>query len=93
MKDPIWKKDGDSESANPEVMAFLAGEDVELDKQLLIFDIQASAAHVRGLQQIEILTAEEAGRLGDGLQSIEKEVQEGTKELDSRFEDGPSAIE
>jgi argininosuccinate lyase len=93
MKDPIWKKDGDSESANPEVMAFLAGEDVELDKQLLIFDIQASAAHVRGLQQIEILSAEEAGRLLGGLQSIEKEVLEGTKELDSRFEDGHSAIE
>ena len=93
MKDPIWKKDGDSESANPEVMAFLAGEDVELDKQLLIFDIQASAAHVRGLQQIEILSAEEAGRLLGGLQSIEKEILEGTKELDSRFEDGHSAIE
>ena len=76
MKDPIWKKDGKSEDVNPEVMAFLAGEDVELDKQLLIFDIQASAAHVRGLQQIEILTAEEAGRLVDGLLSIEKEVLE-----------------
>ena len=93
MKDPIWKKDGDNESAKPEVMAFLAGEDVELDKQLLIFDIQASAAHVRGLQQIEILSAEETGLLLDGLQSIEKDVQSGAKELDSRFEDGHSAIE
>jgi len=93
MKDPIWKKDDKGEDANPEVMAFLAGEDVELDKQLLIFDIQASAAHVRGLEQIEILSAEETSRLLDGLQSIEKDVLGGTRELDSRFEDGHSAIE
>ena len=93
MKDLIWKKDGKGESADPEIMAFLAGEDVELDKELLLFDIEASAAHVKGLQQIDILSADESTRLLDGLSVIQKDILEGNRELDSSFEDGHSAIE
>ena len=93
MKDLIWKKEGKGESADPAIMAFLAGEDVELDKQLLLFDIQASAAHVKGLKQIDILSPDEAGKLLDGLESIAKDIQQGTRVLDSRYEDGHSAIE
>jgi len=93
MKDLIWKKDGKGESADPAIMAFLAGEDVELDKELLLFDIQASAAHLKGLQQIDILSADEAGKLLDGLQSIAKDIESGARELDDRYEDGHSAIE
>jgi argininosuccinate lyase len=93
MKDLIWKKDGKGESADPAIMAFLAGEDVELDKQLLLFDIKASAAHVKGLQQIDILSANEARKLLGGLGSIAEDIQDGTRELDSRYEDGHSAIE
>lgn len=93
MKDLIWKKEGKGETADPAVMVFLAGEDVELDKALLLFDITASAAHVRGLQNIDILSSEEAGKLLDGLQRIEKDILDGARELDSHFEDGHSAIE
>jgi argininosuccinate lyase len=93
MKDLIWKKEGKGESADPAIMAFLAGEDVELDKQLLLFDIEASAAHVKGLKQIDILSSVEAGKLLEGLESIAKDIQEGARELDSRYEDGHSAIE
>ena len=93
MKDLIWKKDGKGESADPAIMAFLAGEDVELDKQLLLFDIKASAAHVKGLKQIDILSTIEAGKLLDGLESIAKDIRDGTRELDGRYEDGHSAIE
>jgi argininosuccinate lyase len=93
MKDLIWKKEGKGENADPAIMAFLAGEDVELDKQLLLFDIQASAGHVKGLQNIDILSAEESTRLLDGLQLIEREFLDGTRVLDSHYEDGHSAIE
>jgi len=93
MKDLIWKKDGKGESADSTIMAFLAGEDVTLDKELLLFDIQASAAHVRGLQQIDILSAEESAKLLDGLQRIKKDILAGSRVLDSRYEDGHSAIE
>jgi argininosuccinate lyase len=93
MKDLIWKKAGKGESADPAIMAFLAGEDVVLDKELLLFDLQASAAHVRGLQQIDILSAEESTRLLGGLQKIQQDIVSGSRELDSKFEDGHSAIE
>lgn len=93
MQDLIWKKDGKGDAADPAVMAFLAGEDVELDRQLLLFDLEASAAHVRGLEHIEILSADEAGKLLDGLRSISQDLQAGKRVLDNRFEDGHSAIE
>jgi len=93
MKDLIWKKDGKGESADPAVMAFLAGEDVELDKELLLFDLEASSAHVKGLEQIDILSSEESASLLEGLALIVKGVRDGTRELDNRFEDGHSAIE
>lgn len=93
MKDLIWKKQGKGDSSDPAIMAFLAGEDVELDKALLLFDLQASVAHVKGLCQIDILTVEESDKLLEGLQLIEKDVLEGKLQLDSSFEDGHSAIE
>lgn len=98
MKDPIWKKSdktggADQHQEDPAIMAFLAGEDVQLDKQLLLFDIKASAAHVGGLQQINILSSEEAGKLKQGLEQLEAEVVAGSRQLDSSFEDGHSAIE
>jgi len=93
MKDLIWKKDGKGDPSDPAVMAFLAGEDVELDKELLQFDLEASAAHVKGLEQAGILNAAEAGKLVDGLQTIANDVREGRRVLDNRYEDGHSAIE
>jgi argininosuccinate lyase len=93
MKDLIWKKAGKGESADAAVMAFLAGEDVELDRELLMFDIQASKAHVTGLAKIGILSDEEARSLKEGLQKIAQDVLDGGKVLDNRFEDGHSAIE
>ncbi len=93
MKDMIWKKGDKDKKADPAIMAFLAGEDVELDRELLLFDIEASAAHVKGLEEIDILSAEESTSLQDGLKQIVKDVHDGTRELDSRFEDGHSAIE
>ncbi len=93
MKDLIWKKQGKGDVIDPAIMDFLAGEDIELDKELLLFDIEASAAHARGLQQIGILSDEEASCLLDGLSEIERDVRDGTRQLDSRYEDGHSAIE
>ena len=93
MKDLIWKKEGKGDAVDPAIMAFLAGEDVELDRELLLFDIKASAAHVKGLRQIDILNDEESAQLLEGLRSIEKDFVAGALVLDSQFEDGHSAIE
>jgi len=93
MKDLIWKKQSKGEITDPAIMEFLAGEDVELDQALILFDLQASAAHVKGLKQIGILDDDESLRLLDGLKKIEDDLKQGERTLDSRFEDGHSAIE
>ena len=93
MKDLIWKKQGKDETTDPAIMDFLAGEDVQLDKELLLFDIKASIAHARGLEQAGILDAGESGRLQDALKQIETDVSSGNRMLDSSFEDCHSAIE
>ena len=92
MSDPLWKKSGSS-GPDEEIMAFLAGEDVELDRQLLLFDIQASAAHANGLHSIGILNEEENTHLQQALKVLAKEYRDGKRVLDRQFEDGHSAIE
>ena len=93
MKDLIWKKQSKGETTDPAIMEFLAGEDVELDRELILFDLQASAAHVNGLRQIGILDDDESKRLLGGLKQIEDDLKQGALKLDSQFEDGHSAIE
>ncbi len=93
MKDLIWKKQGTGENIDPAIMDFLAGEDVELDQELILFDLQASAAHVRGLQQIGILSKDESTSLQDSLNVIQQDLQSGSRTLDNSYEDGHSAIE
>ena len=45
MKNCLWQEGGGSIDAA--IAEFTAGEDVVLDRQLFVFDIQATAAHVR----------------------------------------------
>ncbi len=87
----IWQKgEVDVDRA---IMAFMAGEDVVLDRILFPYDIQASIAHVQGLGRIGLLTTEEAARLEEQLQAIGKAFEQGELQLDARFEDMHSAIE
>lgn len=74
-------------------MDFLAGDDIVDDRLLLPFDIQATRAHVRGLQRIGILGADECEQLCGLLDELTADFQAGEFALDDRFEDGHSAIE
>lgn len=91
MHDPIWKKKGIE--IDPDVMAYLAGEDVILDRELLPFDIQGTRAHVKGLGRIGILSDEEVASICASLKELSSRFDEGQFELDERFEDCHSAIE
>jgi argininosuccinate lyase len=66
---------------------------VVLDRVLLPFDIQATAAHVSGLHRIGILNETELETLQLGLTKLSLEFSNGEFVLDERFEDGHSAIE
>lgn len=91
MSDLLWQKPGVEVDAK--IQAFLAGEDVLLDREFFLFDIQASAAHAEGLQRIGILDADETEALKRELAALADDFSAGRFVLDARFEDGHSAIE
>ena len=91
MKKLLWQEgEGPVDDA---IAAFTAGEDVILDRHLFPFDIRATAAHVRGLQRIGIVSDAECGALCAALSDLEAEFEAGDFVLDERYEDGHSAIE
>jgi len=92
MKHFVWQEEG-IESVDQAIMEFMAGEDVVLDRELFPFDIDATAAHVRGLARIGIVSAEESSSLCQLLLQLKAEFESGDFVLDDRFEDGHSAIE
>jgi argininosuccinate lyase len=91
MTDLLWQKPGVKVDAR--IQAFLAGEDVLLDRELFLFDVQASAAHAEGLQRIGILTAGELEGIRRELDALGQDFRRGDFVLDARFEDCHSAIE
>ncbi|MEN1727659.1 MAG: argininosuccinate lyase [Pseudomonadota bacterium] len=92
MTDYIWKKDS-SQAVDDQVMRFLAGQDVLLDRELFLFDIQASKAHASGLGRIGLLGDDQVQAMLASLDALIVAFDRGDFELDERFEDGHSAIE
>ena len=91
MSDLLWQKPGVAVDA--QIQAFLAGDDVLLDREFFLHDIAASAAHAEGLQRIGILGLDELGGLKRELATLAEDFRSGAFVLDERFEDGHSAIE
>lgn len=91
MTDFIWQKE--HADVDRRIMAFMAGEDVILDRDLFPYDLQASRAHVRALAAIGILDDDDASQLVEALQALEQAYHSGQFVLDTRYEDGHSAIE
>ena len=91
MSELLWQKPG--VEVDPRIQAFLAGDDVMLDREFILDDITASAAHARGLAGIGILTAEEGESLCRELAALADDFQSGAFVLDERYEDCHSAIE
>ncbi len=91
MTSPLWAKGHlDLDAA---VQRFCAADDVVVDRELFDFDIVATAAHVRGLERIKVLTADESKSLTDGLDALALAWHAGEFVVDDRYEDGHTAIE
>src|SRR5690625_7634086 len=80
MSDPLWKKPGTRIDAD--IMHFMAGEDVVLDRQPLLYDIRARAAHVQGLARTGILDAEGERTLLRELKELAETVESARDVLD-----------
>ncbi|MDI1252917.1 argininosuccinate lyase [Thermomonas sp.] len=91
MSDLLWQKPGVRVDAR--IQAFLAGDDVVLDREFFLHDIIASTAHAQGLQRIGILSIDELDGLKRELAILADDFSSGGFILDERFEDGHSAIE
>jgi argininosuccinate lyase len=91
MSDLLWQKPGVAVDAK--IQAFLAGDDVILDREFFLHDIAASQAHAEGLQRIGMLAADELAGIDRELHALAEDFRSGTFVLDDRYEDGHSAIE
>ena len=91
MTNLLWQKPGVAVDAK--IQAFLAGDDVILDREFFLHDIQASTAHAEGLQHIGILSADELAALKRELAVLAEDFRSGAFVLDEQYEDCHSAIE
>ncbi|TMN18583.1 argininosuccinate lyase [Pseudoxanthomonas sp. X-1] len=91
MANLLWAKPGVEVDAR--IQAFLAGDDVLLDREFFLHDIAASTAHAEGLQHIGILSAQELEGLKRELAVLADDFRSGAFVLDAQYEDGHSAIE
>ena len=91
MTQPLWQKADIKIDAR--IMKFLAGDDVVLDREFFLHDITASKAHVEGLANIGVVTADEANALKRELDVLADDFRSGSFVLDDRYEDCHSAIE
>ncbi len=91
MADLLWQKPGVEVDAR--IQAFLAGDDVLLDREFFLHDIAASQVHAEGLQRIGVLAPDELAGIARELSTLADNFRGGAFVLDDRYEDGHSAIE
>ncbi|MBD3311070.1 MAG: argininosuccinate lyase [Candidatus Magasanikbacteria bacterium] len=82
-----------STSLHPMVERYTVGNDYKLDKKILPFDIEASIAHVKGLEKIGVITAQELVQIVAGLNEILEKFQRGEFIIQQSDEDCHTAIE
>jgi argininosuccinate lyase len=91
MSKKIWNTKGVESSY--EIASFLAGEDVELDKSIFIYDVDATIAHIKGLSSISIIKKNELAKLIKSLKELRLKFLSGKFKLTDKYEDCHSAIE
>jgi argininosuccinate lyase len=90
MAQHLWDKGG---AVDAEMLRYTARDDHQLDGRLLLYDIAASLAHVRGLERIGVLGADERKALEGALGDLAGRASRGELLIEPRHEDGHTAIE
>ena len=86
----LWSKGFEPDKMIEE---FTVGADRELDLRLARYDVQGSKAHIRMLQSIGLLTAEELAQLLDALDDIAAMIERGEFTIEPGVEDVHSQVE
>lgn len=90
MAETLWNK---GKEATQAVEDFTVGNDRILDMRLAAYDVQGSMAHIKMLESIGLLSADELERLTAGLEQILGEIKEGNFALEDSVEDIHSQVE
>lgn len=86
----LWSKGAD---ATRTVEDFTVGNDRILDLRLAKYDVEGSKAHIKMLESIGLLTAQELGALTEGLDRIAEKIEKGDFVLKDDVEDIHSQVE
>ena len=86
----LWNK---GTAATDIVDRFTVGDDRQLDLRLAAYDIEGSKAHIRMLERIGLLDADELKALLEGLNDISVAVQAGNFAVEDDVEDIHSQVE
>jgi argininosuccinate lyase len=86
----LWQKNTNTSAA---VETFTVGNDRQMDMFLAPYDVQGSLAHIKMLESIGLLTAEDWTILSTELKKIYKEVEGGNFLLQEGVEDIHSQVE
>ena len=86
----LWNK---GTAATDIVDRFTVGDDRQLDLRLAAYDIEGSKAHIRMLERIGLLGADELKALLEGLNDISVAVQAGNFAVEDDVEDIHSQVE
>lgn len=87
----LWQKS--KTKLHPLVEAYTVGDDYILDAVLMPYDIQATKAHLKGLQKLGILKAGEVNKLSARLNRLEKDFKAGKVKIKVQDEDCHTVIE
>ncbi|MEO6347386.1 MAG: argininosuccinate lyase [Aquaticitalea sp.] len=86
----LWDK---GISIDKKIEQFTVGNDREIDIHIAKYDVQASRAHAKMLQKIEILSSDELSKLEEGLDDLAKQIENNSFVIEEQFEDVHSKIE
>ena len=87
---PIWHK---GTAAEDWVTRFTVGEDWRWDTILLPYDLEGTRAHAWALGQVGVLTEAEVGEVGEALDAIRREWEDGAVTVRPEDEDMHTVIE
>lgn len=90
MATKLWEK---STTVDHDVETYTVGLDREMDLYLAKYDVLGSMAHIRMLQSIGLLTADELEKLTSGLRDIYSTIEEGNFIIEDGIEDVHSQVE
>lgn len=89
----LWQSNTESNDYSAIIEKFTIGRDIEFDVLLAKYDIIGSKAHCTMLHAINILTETESKAIQSALDSIAKDIEQGTFRIEEGIEDIHSQIE